>query len=83
MKLLMRFLLSDHNDFFAEDKWSLPAEALGDLSLTIQRKQKWCIAVAAKALEKFFCCLKTFKSAAISLWNHRNGVKNEVLQAGC
>lgn len=63
-------------------KWGLPAEALWDLSLPIQREQKRGVAIAAKALQEFFCCLKTFQSAALSLWHHCNGVKDEVLQAG-
>lgn len=49
------------------DKWDLPAEALWDLSLSIQREQKRGVAIAAKALQEFFCCLKTLQSAALSL----------------
>lgn len=78
------YLLYDKGFLFGMclGKWGLPAEALWDLSLPIQREQKRGVAIAAKALQEFFCCLKPLQSAALSLWHHCNGVKDEVLQAG-
>lgn len=63
-------------------KWGLPAEALWDLPLPIEREQERGVAVAAEALQEFPGGLKALQGAALSLWHHGNGVEDEVLQAG-